>query len=332
MPRKDLQPANLQPAPVVLRPSRGWTALNLRDLWLYRELVYFMTWRDLKVRYKQTLLGVSWAILQPFLTMVVFSIIFGQIAKLPSDGIPYPIFTYTALLPWTLFANALNNASRSLVSHQNMVTKIYFPRLVLPLSSILAGIVDFALAFLVLIGMMVYYNYVPTPVIATTSAPAAVATPIASSDSSPAQPEQTASSDTPVQTSTTMYHISPRIEWLTLPLYLLLALITALGVALWLSALYVKYRDVNYVLPFLSEVWKYISPVAYSTALIPVKWQVIYSLNPMAGVVNGFRWALLGTPTPPDVRLLISVVIALILLLSGLFYFRNMEKTFADTI
>ena len=333
MPRKDLQADNLQPSTVVLRPSRGWTALNLRDLWLYRELVYFMTWRDLKVRYKQTLLGVSWAVLQPFLTMVVFSIIFGQIAKLPSDGIPYPIFTYTALLPWTLFANALNNASRSLVSHQNMVTKIYFPRLVLPLSSILAGIVDFALAFLVLIGMMVYYNYAPASTTPVTSTPTTVsATPIASSDSSPAQSEQTASSTTSTQASTSAYHVSLRIEWLTLPLYLLLALITALGVALWLSALYVKYRDVNYVLPFLSEVWKYISPVAYSAALIPVKWQVIYSLNPMAGVVNGFRWALHGTPTPPDVRLLISVVVALILLVSGLFYFRNMEKTFADTI
>jgi lipopolysaccharide transport system permease protein len=337
MPRKNLQPDNLQPSTVVLRPSRGWTALNLRDLWLYRELVFFMTWRDLKVRYKQTLLGVSWAVLQPFLTMVVFSVIFGQIAKLPSDGIPYPIFTYTALLPWTLFANALNNASRSLVSHQNMVTKIYFPRLVLPLSSILAGIVDFALAFLVLIGMMVYYNVVPTPVTSTAQTPVTLAaTPTTTPDSLSATPGQTASStpsaEASASTEVQYYHTSLRIEWLTLPLYLLLALITALGVALWLSALYVKYRDVNYVLPFLSEVWKYISPVAYSAALIPVKWQIVYSLNPMAGVVNGFRWALLGTPTPPDVRLLISVVVALILLLSGLFYFRNMEKTFADTI
>jgi lipopolysaccharide transport system permease protein len=275
---------------VLLRPSRGWTALNLRDLWLYRELVYFMTWRDLKVRYKQTLLGVSWAVLNPFLQMVVFSIFFGELAKVSSDGLPYPIFAYTALLPWTLFANALNNASRSLVSHQNMVTKIYFPRLVLPLASVVAGVVDFLLAFLVLIGMMLYYN------------------------------------------ATGATHLSMNWAMLTLPLFLLLALVTALGVALWLSALYVKYRDVNYIIPFLAEVWKFISPVVYSTTLVPAKWQIIYAINPMAGVVNGFRWALLGTQTAPDIRLLISAGVALVVLVSGLFYFRNMEKTFADTI
>lgn len=279
-----------EPGTVILRPSRGWTALNLRDLWLYRELVYFMTWRDLKVRYKQTLLGVSWAVLNPFLQMVVFSIVFGQLAKVSSDGLPYPIFSFTALLPWTLFANALNNASRSLVSHQNMVTKIYFPRLVLPLASVVAGVVDFLIAFLVLIGMMIYYN------------------------------------------ATGATQLSLNWAMLTLPLFLLLALVTALGVALWLSALYVKYRDVNYIIPFLAEVWKYISPVVYSTTLIPAKWQIIYALNPMAGVVNGFRWALLGTQTAPDIRLLISVGVALVVLISGLFYFRNMEKTFADTI
>jgi lipopolysaccharide transport system permease protein len=279
-----------EPGTVILRPSRGWTALNLRDLWLYRELVYFMTWRDLKVRYKQTLLGVSWAVLNPFLQMVVFSIFFGELAKVASDGLPYPIFSYTALLPWTLFANALNNASRSLVSHQNMVTKIYFPRLVLPLASVVAGMVDFLLAFLVLIGMMLYYN------------------------------------------ATGATHLSMNWAMLTLPLFLLLALVTALGVALWLSALYVKYRDVNYIIPFLAEVWKFISPVVYSTTLVPAKWQIIYALNPMAGVVNGFRWALLGTQTAPDIRLLISAGVALVVLISGLFYFRNMEKTFADTI
>lgn len=278
------------PDAIVLRPSRGWAAINLGDLWHYRELIFFMTWRDLKVRYKQTLLGVSWAILQPFLTMVVFSIFFGELAKIPSDGIPYPIFAYTALLPWTLFANALNNASRSLVSHQNMVTKIYFPRLVLPLSSVMAGVVDFTLAFLVLVGMVIYYN----------------------------------------ATGATEIVISSRL-WTLIP-FILLALVTALGVALWLSALYVKYRDVNYVLPFLSEVWKYLSPIAYSTTLIPAKWQVVYALNPMAGVVNGFRWALLDTPTPPDIRLLASVAVSILLLVSGLLYFRNMEKTFADTI
>jgi len=279
-----------EPGTVILHPSRGWTALNLRDLWLYRELVYFMTWRDLKVRYKQTLLGVSWAVLNPFLQMVVFSIVFGELAKVSSDGLPYPLFSFTALLPWTLFANALNNASRSLVSHQNMVTKIYFPRLVLPLASVVAGVVDFLIAFLVLIGMMLYYD------------------------------------------ATGATQLSLNWAMLTLPLFLLLALVTALGVALWLSALYVKYRDVNYIIPFLAEVWKYISPVVYSTTLIPEKWQIIYAINPMAGVVNGFRWALLGTQTAPDIRLLISVGVALVVLISGLFYFRNMEKTFADTI
>ncbi|KAF0109307.1 MAG: lipopolysaccharide transport system permease protein [Anaerolineaceae bacterium] len=279
-----------EPGTVVLRPSRGWTALNLRDLWLYRELVFFMTWRDLKVRYKQTLLGVSWAVLNPFLQMVVFSIFFGELAKVSSDGLPYPIFAYTALLPWTLFANALNNASRSLVSHQNMVTKIYFPRLLLPLASVMAGVVDFLLAFLVLIGMMIYYN------------------------------------------ATGATHLTLNWAMLTLPLFLLLALVTALGVALWLSALYVKYRDVNYIIPFLAEVWKFVSPVVYSTSMVPAKWQFVYALNPMAGVVNGFRWALLGTQTAPDLRLAISAAMAVIVLVSGLFYFRSMEKTFADTI
>jgi lipopolysaccharide transport system permease protein len=279
-----------EPGTVVLRPSRGWTALNLRDLWLYRELVFFMTWRDLKVRYKQTLLGVSWAVLNPFLQMVIFSVIFGELAKVSSDGLPYPLFAFAALLPWTLFANALNNASRSLVSHQNMVTKIYFPRLVLPLASVLAGIVDFLLAFLVLIGMMIYYN------------------------------------------ATGATHLTLNWAMLTLPLFLLLALVTALGVALWLSALYVKYRDVNYIIPFLAEVWKFVSPVVYSTSMVPAKWQVIYALNPMAGVVNGFRWALLGSGAAPDIRLAVSALMALLVLVSGLFYFRNMEKTFADTI
>ena len=279
-----------EPNTVFIRPTKGWISLNLRDLWHYRELIYFMTWRDLKVRYKQTLLGVTWAVLQPFLTMVVFSIFFGGLAKVPSDGLPYPIFAYTGLLPWTLFANALNNASRSLVSHQNMVTKIYFPRLVLPLASVVAGVVDFLIAFLVLIGIAVYYNL------------------------------------------TGVTHLTLRWEMLTLPLYLLLALVTALGVALWLSALYVRYRDVNYIIPFLSEFWKFISPVAYSTTLVPPKWQVIYALNPMAGVVNGFRWAILGTPTGPNSILFISSAVAILLLVSGLIYFRRMEKTFADTI
>lgn len=281
-----------QPLPplIILRPSRGWTALNLRDLWRYRELVYFMTWRDLKVRYKQTLLGVSWAVLDPFLTMVVFSIFFSGLAHVPTDNVPAPVFYFVGLLPWGLFAKALNNASRSLVSHQNMVTKIYFPRLILPLSSVMAGVVDFLIGCLVLVGIMAYYGL----------------------------------------TGQMQIVITPAL--LTLPLFLLLTLVTALGVALWLSALYVQYRDVGYLIPFLSEFWRILSPVVYSATLIPDKWQIIYALNPMAGVLNGFRWAILGTPTGPGMDMLISTGVAVVILVTGLFYFRRMEKTFADTI
>jgi lipopolysaccharide transport system permease protein len=273
-----------QPETIYIKPSTGLTALNLRDLWIYRELVYFMIWRDIKVRYKQTILGAAWAIIQPVLTMLVFNFIFGSVAKVPTDGIPYPIFSYTALLPWGLFSAALNNASRSLTTNSNMVTKIYFPRLVLPLASVLGGVVDFAIAFLILIVMMIYYKITPTIAI-----------------------------------------------W-TLPLFILLSIISALGVALWLAAINVQYRDVNYVLPFLTQFWLFLTPVAYSAKVISDKWQIVYSLNPMAGVVNGFRWALLGSNTGPGLYMTVSVGISLIFLISGLFYFRSMERTFADTI
>lgn len=273
-----------QPETIYIKPSTGLAALRLRDLWIYRELVFFMIWRDIKVRYKQTLLGAAWAVIQPVLTMLVFNFVFGTVAKVPTEGIPYPIFSYTALLPWGLFTAALNNASRSLTSNQNMVTKIYFPRLVLPLASVLGGLVDFAIAFVILIVMMIYYKVTPTVAI-----------------------------------------------W-TLPLFLLLTVVTALGVALWLSAINVQYRDVNYVLPFLTQFWLFLTPVAYSAKVISEKWQIVYSLNPMAGVVNGFRWALLGTPTGPNLNMAVSIGIALIFLISGLFYFRSMERTFADMI
>jgi lipopolysaccharide transport system permease protein len=280
-----------EPNTIVIRPTKGWMALNLQDLWFYRELIYFMTWRDLKVRYKQTALGVSWAVIQPFMNMVVFSIFFGGLAHIPADnGIPYPIFSFVALLPWTLFTNALNNASRSLVTHQNMITKIYFPKLVLPLASVLSGLVDFLIAFVVLIGIALYYNLTGQAHITITAA-----------------------------------------LWTLIP-FLLMALMTALGIALWLSALYVQYRDVGYILPFLSAILQFISPVVYSTTMIPAKWQMIYALNPMAGVINGFRWAILGTPTGPDTRLVISAAVALVILVSGMIYFRRMERTFADTI
>jgi lipopolysaccharide transport system permease protein len=270
---------------IVLRPQTGFKPIDLVDLWRYRELIYFMTWRDLKVRYKQTLLGASWAILRPFLTMVVFSIFFGRLAKVPSDGIPYPIFAYTALLPWEMFATALNVASRSLVQNSNMITKIYFPRVILPLSSVLGGVVDFAVAFLVLIGMMIYYGFKPTGAV-----------------------------------------------W-SLPLFILLAVISSLGIGLWLSAMNVKYRDIGYVTPFLVQFWMYITPIAYPASLVPEKWKLIYALNPMTGVVEGFRWALLGSASSaPGPMMIVSTSISLALLISGMFYFRRMEREFADMV
>jgi lipopolysaccharide transport system permease protein len=267
-----------------IRPTKGWATLNLKDLWLYRELVYFLTWRDIKVRYKQAVLGIAWAILQPLMTMVIFSFIFGNLAKLPSDGIPYPLFSYAAVLPWQLFSSALQRSSISLVGNANLLTKIYFPRLIIPFSAVMASLVDFGIAFLVMIGLMIYYQVWPTLM--------------------------------------TLWVI---------PLSLL-ALVTALAVSLWLSALNVLYRDVQHMVPFLIQFWMYASPVAYSATLIPTGiWRIIYGLNPMAGVIQGFRWALLGAQ-PPDILLAVSIVMVLILLVSGLFYFRRMEKTFADRV
>ncbi len=274
-----------EPITIYIKPSKGLTTLNLRDLWTYRELVFFMVWRDIKVRYKQTLLGAAWAIIQPVLTMLALYFLFDRVAKLPTDNIPYPLFSYTALLPWGLFVAALNQGSRSLTSNHNMITKVYFPKLILPLASVLAGLVDFAVASVIMVAMMFYYKITPPS----------------------------------------------NLLWV-LPLFLLLAIVTAFGVALWLSAINVKYRDVNYVLPFLTQFWFFATPVAYSASAISEKWQLVYSLNPMAGVVNGFRWALLGIGNGPDAGLWVSVGISILILVSGLFYFRNMEKTFADTI
>jgi lipopolysaccharide transport system permease protein len=275
---------NSQEDVVILRPSRGWGALNLRDLWNYRELIYFLTWRDLKVRYKQTALGAAWAILQPVLSMVVFSVFFGGLLNVSSEGVPYPIFSYTALLPWGVFSKALTDAGRSLVTNRAMITKVYFPRLVIPLSSVLAGVVDFLIAFVVLLGMMWYFQMAPTSGI-----------------------------------------------W-TLPLLLLLALVTALGVGLWLSALNVLYRDIGYIIPFLTQLWFYITPIVYSSSEVPEEWRLVYALNPLVGVVEGFRWALLGTGDAPGPMVAVSAVIAILLLVTGLFYFRRMERTFADMV
>jgi len=273
------------PELVTIKPVKGWVPLNLKDLWHYRELIYFLTWRDLKVRYKQSVLGVLWALLKPFMNMVVFTIFFGQLAKIPSDGIPYPIFSYTGLLPWGFFAAALEVSARSMLQSGGMVSKIYFPRIIVPLSSVFANLVDFLIAFTILIGMMIYYQ------------------------------------------------ITPTINTLWLPVFILLAMITAIGVGLWFSALLVMYRDVNYLLPFITEIWKFVSPVVYSATLIPEKWQWLYSINPMAGVVTGFRWALLGQPeTISFSSLAISGGISLLIFISGLYFFRRMERVFADMI
>lgn len=268
----------------VIRPSRGWVSLRLKDVWAYRELLYFLMWRDIKLRYKQTVLGVAWAIIQPFFAMVIFSIFFGRLAKIPSDGLPYPVFAYCALLPWQFFSHALTESGNSLVASQNLITKVYFPRLVIPLAATLAGLVDFAIAFLVLVGMMVYYG------------------------------------------------IAPTVAVVTLPLLILFALATALAVGLWLSALNVEYRDVRYTIPFLAQFWLFATPVAYPSSLIPERWRALYGVNPMAGVVEGFRWALLGKAEPPGPLLAVSVGVVLLLLFGGLYYFRRMEKTFADVV
>jgi lipopolysaccharide transport system permease protein len=272
-------------APVlVLRPSRGFLRLDLKEVWAYRELLLFLVWRDIKVRYKQTALGAAWAIIQPVMTMVVFSIFFGRLAKVPSDGVPYPVFAFAALLPWQLFAFSLTESSNSLVGSQNLITKVYFPRLVIPLSSVLAGIVDFAIAFVVLLGLMFWYGIRPTTA----------------------------------------------VVWL--PLFVLLALATALSVGLWLSALNVKYRDVRYTIPFLTQFWMFATPVAYSSRLVPQPWRAWFGLNPMAGVVEGFRWALLGKSESPGGLIWVSVIAVLLLLTGGLFYFRRTESTFADLV
>jgi lipopolysaccharide transport system permease protein len=269
---------------VIIKPSRGWVPLRLRELWAYRELLVFLTWRDLKIRYKQTILGAAWVVIQPFMTMVVFSVIFGQLARLPSDGLPYPIFTFTALLPWGFFASALNRSSTSLVNSAALITKVYCPRLIIPISAAVGGVVDFAIAFVILLGMMAFYG------------------------------------------------IAPPVAVLTLPFFLLLALVTALGVGLWLSALNVRYRDVGQAIPFLVQIWLYASPVGYSSSLIPERWRPLYGLNPMAGVVEGFRWALLGTRWQPGPLIGISAAVALVLFAAGAFYFRRMEKAFADVV
>ncbi len=274
----------IAPEHIHVEPPRGWVALNLAEIWRFRELLYFLVWRDIKVRYKQTILGAAWAVLQPFLTMVVFSVFFGYLAKVPSDGQPYPLFTFTALLPWQLFAYALSEAGNSIVSNQRLISKIYFPRLAAPLAATLAGLVDFVISLLVLFGMMVWFGS----------------------------------------------KVSGRI-W-ALPLLTLLALLTALAAGLWLAAFNAKYRDVRYIIPFLTQFWFFLTPIAYPTSLIPEAWQKLYALNPMVGVVEGFRWALLGSGNVDGGVLAVSSLVTIVLLFGGLFYFRRMEASFADVL
>ena len=271
--------------PVIrIEPTKGWVALQLKELWAYRELLYFLIWRDVKVRYKQTALGAAWAIIQPVFTMIVFSLFFGRLAKVPSDGIPYPIFAYAALVPWTFFSYGLSQASNSLVGSSNLLKKVYFPRLSVPIASVLSGLIDFLIAFIVLLGMLLYYG------------------------------------------------IHPTLNVIWLPFLLLLTVITSLGVSLWLSALNVHFRDVRHVLPFLTQFWLFATPIAYPSSLLSEQWRTLYSINPMVGVVEGFRWALLGVETTPGPMLIVSSLVALALLVGGVFYFRRLEKTFADVL
>jgi lipopolysaccharide transport system permease protein len=267
-----------------IRPSRSWVALDLRELWDYRELLYFLVWREVIVRYKQTALGVAWAVLQPVFTMVVFTVVFGRLAHLPSDGTPYPVFTFAALLPWQLFTYALTASSNSIVTNERMIAKVYFPRLIMPLAAVGVGFVDFMISFVILLAMMAWYG------------------------------------------------IAPGWAALTLPVWTGLTIISALAVGLWLAALNVRYRDVRYTLPFVSQIWMYATPVAYSLTLIPEKWQAWYAINPMVGVVQAFRWALLGIGDSPGVTVVVSSGVVAVVFVSGLYYFRRTERTFADLV
>jgi lipopolysaccharide transport system permease protein len=274
----------VQNGSVLIRPISGWVPINLRDLWEYHELLYFLTWRDIKVRYKQTALGMAWVVLQPLLLMLVFTMFFSRLVELPSDAIPYPVFTYTALLPWQLFSRAINEGSMSLIAHEKVITKTYFPRILLPASAVLASLIDFGIAFLVLIGFILFYGTLPGLAI------------------------------------------------FTLPLFVLLLVMAAFGVSLWLAAFNVLYRDVRYVLPFLTQIWMFATPIIYPVSAVPDSWRLLYSLNPMVGVVEGFRWALLGDSSGMDAMFGLSVLVVAGVLGGGILYFQSVQQTFADVI
>lgn len=267
-----------------IEASGRLVSLKFGELWSFRELLYFLIWRDIKIRYKQTVLGVLWAVIQPLMTMVVFSIFFGKLGKMPSDGIPYPIFSFAALVPWTLFSNGLTQATTSLVSSSNLIKKVYFPRLIIPAAAVLAGVVDFVIALAVLLAMMAFYGIAPTA----------------------------------------------NVVWL--PFFLLMTVMSALAVSIWLSAFNVKYRDIKYILPFVTQIWLFLTPIAYSASMLSEPWRTIYSLNPMVGVVEGFRWALLGADTPPGIPAAASTLACFAILIVGAFYFRRVERGFADII
>ena len=267
-----------------IQPSRGWSSLGLRELWHHRELVYFFVWRDLKVRYKQTALGAAWALLQPLATMLVFSLFFGRLARMPSDGIPYPLFSYAALVPWMFFANGLSQGANSLVANSHLLTKVYFPRLALPISSLMAGAVDFLVSLIGLAGLMAYFG------------------------------------------------VGLSSRFVFLPAFMLLAFVACLGIALWLAAINVRFRDVRHTVPFLIQFWMFATPIAYPSSLLPEPWRTVFAINPMVGVVEGFRWALLGTDVAPGPILAVSSAVAIVLMVTGAFYFRRMERTFADVV
>ena len=279
-------PPDVTPEPqrVRIRPSRGWVALNLKDLWVYRELLYFLTWRDIKVRYKQTLLGASWAIIQPLFTMLLFTLFFGKLAHVPSDGVPYPIFAYAGLLPWTFFSNAVTNSGNSLVGSSNLITKVYFPRMIIPGAAVGAGLVDFAIAFIILIVLMIYYGVALTWSI------------------------------------------------VMLPVLIILLTLLAIGVGMWTSALNVKYRDIRYALPFVIQLWLFASPIIYPASLMPLKWRWVLWLNPLSGIIEGFRSSLLGTNRFDWTALGLSTVLTLAVLVYSAYTFRRMEKVFADIV
>lgn len=270
---------------LVIEPSKGWARLELRELWQYRELLLFLAWKNILIRYKQAVLGVAWAILNPVMLMIVFTVIFNKILGVKSgSSIPYPVFVYAGLLPWNLFSGSLSSAGMSLVGNANLITKVYFPRLVIPGSAVLGTLPDFLISFVVLVVLMAFYRVVPT------------------------------------------WHV------VLLPFFTLLALVTAMGVSLWLSALYVLYRDVQYIIPFLIQLWMYVSPVMYPTSKIPKGWaRVVFSLNPMTGVIGGFRWALFGEQAPNGL-FWVSAVMVVVVFVSGLYYFRRMERVFADLV